>query len=57
MLQQLTSEIGSSGVSSKEEVLWDVCRCIAGAVKAKDFSLYIVQNEMLAKYEHGANIE
>ena len=55
MLQLLTSEIASSGLVTMEDILFDVCKGIAGAVKAKEFTLYMVQGETLVKFDHGAD--
>ena len=55
MLQLLTSEIANSGVIAREGILFDVCKCIAGAVKAKEFILYLVQGETLVKHDQGAD--
>ena len=54
MLQLLTSEIASSGVIARDDILFDVCKGIAGAVKAKEFILYVVHGETLVKHDHGA---
>ena len=55
MLQLLTSEIASGGVIAREDILLDVCKSIAGAVKAKEFTLYLVHGDSLVKHDHGAD--
>ena len=56
MLQHMTSEIASNGAAvAREDILHDVCRSIAGAIKAKEFCLFLVQGETLVKHEHGGD--
>ena len=56
MLQHLTAEIASNGAAvAREDVLHDVCRSIAAAVKAKEFALYLVHGDELVKHEHGGD--
>lgn len=55
LIKRLTAEIQNSRMVSKEDILFDISRCIANAIKARDFSLYLVCDQELQKYEQGNN--
>ncbi len=58
MLKRLRGSIQGGQVVARRDILFEICRCIASAVKARDFSLYIISDEnVLKKYEQGSNKE